>query len=152
MTSLTYNNKWVKTKWMMGNRQLRPHVPQTEPFTKARLQTMLKRYPSSVYFKPVRGSGGNGIVRIQRLKSGKYLMRHLQERKVLPSLDSLYGVLKRFAGRRPYLLQRGIRLMKTRGKPFDLRVMVQKTKGGRWLSTGIFAKIGKPGKVVNNYN
>ncbi|WP_426451644.1 YheC/YheD family protein [Paenibacillus sp. S-38] len=152
MTSLTYNDKWGKTKWLLGSKPLKSRVPDTKPFTRSALQTMLKRYPSSVYFKPTRGSGGNGIARIERLSSGKYRLHHGHKKQVLPSLAGLHAELKRFAGRRPYLLQRGIHLLKSRGRPFDLRVMVQKTRSGRWLSTGIFAKLGRPGKVVNNYN
>nr|WP_275422660.1 YheC/YheD family protein [Paenibacillus mucilaginosus] len=149
---MTYNDKWGKTKWLLGSKALKPHVPDTKPFTRSGLQTMLQRYPSSVYFKPTRGSGGNGIARIERLASGKYLLHHGEKKRVLTSLGSLHAELKRFAGRRPYLLQRGIHLLKSQGKPFDLRVMVQKTSRGRWLSTGIFAKLGRPGKVVNNYH
>lgn len=49
-------------------------------------------------------------------------------------------------------MQKGIQLAKTKGRPFDIRVMVQKTNQGKWVSTGLFTKIGRPGKVATNYN
>lgn len=61
-------------------------------------------------------------------------------------------MLSRFSNKRPYLLQKGIQLAKTNGKLFDIRVMVQKTKKGEWISTAVFAKIGSPGKIATNYN
>ena len=67
-------------------------------------------------------------------------------------MDALYNKLKRFANGRSYVLQKGIQLATTNGKPFDIRVMVQKTDKGTWKSTAIFTKIGSKGKVATNYN
>ena len=47
---------------------------------------------------------------------------------------------------------KGIRLAKSNGKPFDIRVMVQKTREGAWVSTALFTKVGNPNKVATNYN
>src|SRR5690606_38234482 len=38
------------------------------------------------------------------------------------------------------------------GRPFDIRVMVQKSNEGVWKSTALFTKIGRPGKVATNYH
>ena len=43
-------------------------------------------------------------------------------------------------------------MAKSNGKPFDIRVMVQKTKQGAWVSTALFTKVGNPNKVATNYN
>lgn len=60
--------------------------------------------------------------------------------------------MNQFAGTRLFLLQQGISLAKSNGKPFDVRVMVQKTKAGQWKATAIFCKVGKENKVTTNYS
>jgi hypothetical protein len=60
--------------------------------------------------------------------------------------------LRRFSKRRSFLLQKGIHLATTKGRPFDVRVMVQKTTKGKWVSSAIFTKIGRTGKVATNYH
>ena len=52
--------------------------------------------------------------------------------------------------RRRYLVQRGINLMKYRGRPVDFRVSVQKGEEGRWQCTGIVGKAGRRQAVVTN--
>jgi hypothetical protein len=60
--------------------------------------------------------------------------------------------LKKYANGKSYIVQQGITLEKTKGNPFDLRVMVQKPNKDQWIPSAIFSKIGKPGKVVTNYH
>jgi len=105
-----------------------------------------------VYFKPVRGSGGNRIVRIERMRKHGCRLRGRVQLKSANSLDYLHSRLASFAGKKLFILQKGIDLAATKGQPFDLRVMVQKPKSGGWTTTAVFAKIGKRGKVATNYN
>ncbi|MCC3371526.1 YheC/YheD family protein [Cohnella sp. REN36] len=148
--SATILSKWKKTGWLMTDRSLRKHIPPTRLFKKDHLSSMLSRY-STVYFKPTNGSGGVNIVRIKKVRKG-YHTEGSAGKATYPTIDSLYNKLKRFARGRSYVLQKGIQLARTNGKPFDIRVMVQKTNHGKWVSTAVIAKIGKPGKVATNYN
>ena len=111
---------------------------------------MLSSY-STVYFKPTNGSGGNNIIRIKR-KDGGYQSQYNTVKTNYETQDALYKGLKRFAGKKDFLLQKGIHLAKSKGKPFDIRVMVQKTNKGSWVSPGLFTKVGNPNKVATNYN
>ncbi|QTH45933.1 YheC/YheD family protein [Cohnella sp. LGH] len=143
-------SKWRKTGWMLGDSSLRPFVPETRLFGRASLEAMLSRY-AVVYFKPSRGTGGKKISRIERIKAGSYRLKGTGGNRSGLSADELYARLKSLAGGKQYLLQRGIDLAHTGGKPFDLRVMVQKD-GSQWVTTALFAKIGKKGRVVTNYH
>lgn len=49
------------------------------------------------------------------------------------------------------IIQQGISLETVDGRPYDIRSMVQRKPGGRWTSTGMFSKVGKPNKIVTNY-
>ncbi|MPY18962.1 YheC/YheD family protein [Paenibacillus glucanolyticus] len=148
--SSTIKSKWKKTQWLLEDSYFRKYVPVTLTFNKKKLSTMLGDY-SNVYFKPTGGSGGNNIIRIRKTDGG-YQTQLNTKKTTYSSSSELYRELNRFAGKRPYLLQKGIRLAKSKGKPFDIRVMVQKTSQGKWVSTVLFTKIGSPGKVATNYN
>ncbi len=67
-------------------------------------------------------------------------------------MDDLFRELKKTARGRSYLLQKGIYLKTSNGRPFDLRTMVQKSKRGKWVATAIFVKLGLKNKVVTNYH
>jgi len=110
----------------------------------------LKRY-SVLYFKPSRGTGGKRITRIERSSSGGYRTKGSGGSRKGLSRNELHAVLKRLAGGQQYLLQKGISLARTKGSPFDVRVMTQKD-GRRWITTALFSKIGKRGRVVTNYH
>lgn len=140
----------MKTKWLIKSRKTRSFVPETTLFTKANLSTMLNRY-NSVYFKPVNGSGGAKIVKLT-IQNGTYTKTYNSSTRSYNTLDTLYKALKTFAGERKFLLQKGIALTKMKGKPFDIRIMMQKNKKDKWCVTAIFSKVGKAGKVATNYN
>ncbi|WP_054956315.1 YheC/YheD family protein [Paenibacillus dakarensis] len=148
--SSTIKSKWKKTKWLLEESHLRPYVPATMPFSQGNLASMLSSY-STVFFKPTNGSGGSRIIRIKRQGHG-YQMQYNAAKTTYKTQEQLYKELKRFAGKTDFLLQKGITLAKSNGRPFDIRVMIQKTNKGSWASPGLFTKIGKPNKIATNYN
>lgn len=150
-SSISIKSKWKKTKWLLSDRALRRYVPETKPFSRTSLNRMIRRY-RMMYFKPTGGTGGNGIARIERASPRKFRVRKGMRTVNLASVGSLYGRLKKIARRRSYLLQRGIYLKKSGGRPFDIRVTLQKARKGHWVPTVMFVKLGKPGKVVTNYH
>ncbi|AOZ91815.1 YheC/YheD family protein [Paenibacillus crassostreae] len=149
-TSASIKSKWVKTNWILKHPDLRKHVPQTLLFNKKNLISMFASY-STVYFKPTGGSGGFNVIRMKRIKKG-YQIQVNTVKSTYESIDRLYDKLCRYASNKSYLLQKGIKLASTNSKPFDIRVMVQKTNKGAWISSSIFTKIGKKEKVATNYN
>jgi hypothetical protein len=150
--SLSVACKWKKTQWLLEDQYLKQYVPNTELFNKYTLELMLDKY-AVVYLKPSKGSGGKRIARIFHTPGGTYMVfKGLKKKKSFSSLERLYKHLQVFSRNKKYVLQRGISLEHTEGCPFDLRVMVQKRSNGDWSTTAVFAKVGKPGKVVNNYH
>ncbi len=149
--SMSIKNKWTKTKWLLADRELKRFVPETKPFTRTSLLRMTRRY-KRVYFKPTGGTGGSGIARITRVSPGRYRIRQDLRTFRAASEASLFAKLKKLARGRSYLLQKGIRLRTSRGRPFDLRMTMQKTGDSRWVPSVMFVKLGKPNKVVTNYH
>jgi len=148
--STTFKSKWTKTKWLLNSVKAQKYVPKTLRFSRSNLEIILSQFPT-VYFKPTNGTGGFNIIRIKKLANG-YLLQHSSEKIHCSTFGALYRQLRKHAKRRPYLLQKGIKLAAVNGNPFDIRVMVQKSKNGTWRSTALFTKIGKQGKVATNYH
>ncbi|WP_258168067.1 YheC/YheD family protein [Paenibacillus sp. AR247] len=82
--SSSISDKWKKTNWLLEQGDLRKHVPHTEPFDRKNLFSMLSKY-STVYFKPTHGSGGAGIIRINK----KTMDTKPNSRKRNPSFQQL---------------------------------------------------------------
>ncbi|WP_276352370.1 YheC/YheD family protein [Cohnella caldifontis] len=144
-------SKWSKTKVILRDRALRPYVPETRRINAASLQAMLNRY-RMVYVKPVSGMHGKGVMRVARTGAGGYVCRWGSSGSRYRGFRPLYEAIRKRTRGRPYLVQRGIRLLTVRGKLFDIRVMVQKPPGRKWKATGIIGRLARPGRVVTNYH
>lgn len=141
-------SKLRKTKALAGNKRLLPHIPRTRRLRDDSLKRMLLRYRMA-YVKPVHGLKGQGIMRAAR-KGKRYQLRHGKSRVYFRSLRDLCRIVRRRAGGRPYLVQRGIRLLRYRGRPFDFRIMVQKNEKRRWEVSGIVGRVAPPHRIVTN--
>jgi glutathione synthase/RimK-type ligase-like ATP-grasp enzyme len=142
------SSKLIKTRVILKNPQLSAYVPQTMELTTNRLFDMLKLY-QMVYIKPVCGSRGIGVIKIEKGKNGF----HFQEDTVKHSFrtfQQMYRSIQLRIGNKPYLVQRGIGMLKYSNRPFDFRVMVQKNQAGKWDCTGIVARLAHPKRVVTN--
>jgi hypothetical protein len=149
--SMSLKDKWVKTKWLMADPKLRRFVPETKRFTRSALDRMIARY-KMIYFKPADGTGGGGIARVERIVGRSYKVKMKRHSSRVSSIRALYRRLSAKAKRRNYLLQKGIYLQHSNGRPFDIRVMMQKSKRGIWVPTGTFVKLGRPNAVATNYH
>jgi hypothetical protein len=147
--SASVKSKWTKTKWMLRDPGLKRYIPETAVYKKSVLKRYCKKY-KLLYFKPTDGTGGFNITRIERKNPDKFLVKSSSGKSIAHSLDALHHRLNRSAKGRSYLLQQGIYLEQTNGRPFDIRVMLQKTRG--WTVSATFTKVGKRCKVATNYH
>lgn len=142
-------SKWIKTKVLLGSDGVRPYIPDTRKFNKTTLNSMLHSY-NMVYVKPEIGTYGNGVIRVERLKTGEYSYQIDKKIKTFRDYTSLYQSLLKKTGKRSYLIQKGIHLVKYNKQRFDLRVMVQLSPKGTWETTGLIGRVAQPGKIVTN--
>ncbi|WP_214626287.1 YheC/YheD family protein [Paenibacillus agaridevorans] len=143
------SDKWAKTNVLLGDKGLRLYIPQTRRFSQYTLRSMLEAY-GMVYVKPVRGSLGRGVMRVEREAGGGYAYQLGSNRRSFGSFDACYLAIKRDIAGKSYLVQRGIHLLKYEGRAFDLRVVVQKSPSGGFEATGTVARVSYPGKIVTN--
>ncbi|KPV57278.1 endospore coat-associated protein [Paenibacillus sp. A3] len=149
-------NKWTVHCLLSENENIAPHLPSTVHYkSRKQLEQFLKKYPI-VYMKPKSGTGGRGIVRLQRLRgSSGYLMQGRDaNRRILPATKvPAAQIPTRLAGwglQSKYIVQQGIPLELKDGRVHDFRMLVQKDGKGMWQVTGCAGRIGPPFSVTSN--
>jgi hypothetical protein len=147
-----YNTKLGKAAYLNEHEQLRHYVPQTERATPSGVKRMLEQY-RMVYVKPNLGNGGNGVIKAETVdqKEGSSYRYKLGTRVYeFATFDAFYQSLSRSFGKKNYLVQQGIPMLTSDGRPFDIRVMVQKNNQGIWEHTGSIGRIAHPKRIVTN--
>nr|WP_245976203.1 YheC/YheD family protein [Paenibacillus prosopidis] len=134
---------------------LRRHIPLTKRMTKVSLRTMLLKF-GMVYIKPNRGSQGHGVMKVERIIAGKtgrkksFVYQLDEKRSDFSNYESAYRSILRDTKGKPYLVQKGIHLIKHSGRPFDTRLVVQRAPHGGWEATGTISRVAHPRKIVTN--
>jgi len=145
-------SKWAKTKALLANPATARHIPDTRRLTRSSLQDMLRTY-GMVYVKPNSGTYGIGVIRVEQhgAEGGSSFTYHAGTRiRSFATYDELYRSLSALTRSRKYLAQKGIYLLKYKGRRFDLRVMVQQSPARQWVATGVIGRVAAPGKAVTN--
>ncbi len=140
----SFFNKWDLFRNLQQVEQLRPYLPiSTRWGNRNTFFEMLRRYPL-LFLKPIKGKAGQNMIRISWSSRNSYevIYQSVQgKQRFHLSYDQLFQKLKDLTGSQPYLLQQGISLATFRGRPFDLRVLLQKGATGKWTVTGIGTRL-----------
>lgn len=141
--------KWGKYKLMRRDEALAPYLPETHRCKETNFQQLLEKY-GSVIVKPQGSYGGAGVMHIKLLKDGRCRIHAGTARTYTDNREQAWEQLKPRIGSR-YIVQQRIDLARSRGRPFDFRVMVQRKRGSRkWLATGELAKVAGAGHIITN--
>lgn len=117
------------------------------------LKSMCSRYPV-VFLKPVRGSLGKGIIRLSRNGSEGWQAsfttvggtRKVAYPNLLKFFSSISGKMKSVR----YLIQQGLNLIDSSGRPIDFRALTQKNGSGKWVVTSIVGRTAGSQHYVSN--
>ncbi len=149
-------NKWAIHALLAKDVRFSSYLPKTVLYGSVRdVKDMLKSCPI-VYVKPVNGTGGRGILRIQRDKNGRLLLQGrtpsreiITPRRVQPErLNHFFA--EWLQPKTKYIVQQGIQLKLNNGRVHDYRLLVQKDGAGEWKVTGCAGRIGAPGSITAN--
>jgi len=157
---LVQDGKFIFNEWnrygkgyihqlLMMSPSLRPHLPVTREATPAVIKEMMAAYPLLI-LKPNSSSIGMGIMKLERTAHGWLLHGATRSGKAIAFKQRLPAIARRKLKARPYLVQQLLPLATYHGKPFDLRVTVQRGETGEWQVSGIAAKVAKPGAFRTN--
>jgi hypothetical protein len=144
----TRYSKYIINQLLYSHSKLKSHIPPTKLLSKAGLQQMMNRH-QNLYIKPASGSLGLGIMKLAKRKAGKWLLQS-NHKTIQLNGRQVYGVVLRSTQGKQYIVQKGIQLAKYRGKPYDIRVTVQKGTGGAWNVAGMVGKVAARHKHVTN--
>ncbi|MCD9022774.1 YheC/YheD family protein [Cohnella silvisoli] len=143
-------SKWRKTVALLRRKSLRSIIPRTVAFNRPQLLMMLKEF-KMVYVKPDTGAQGKGVMRVEK-SDGHYRFQLGKRVRFYLSYNPMYEAIRKETKGRKYLVQRGVHLLKYKGRRFDLRVMVQLNPRKVWETTGIIGRVAAPRKIVTNYH
>ncbi|MDQ6422352.1 YheC/YheD family protein [Paenibacillus sp. LHD-117] len=158
---LTFLNRPLRNKWQIHtllSKDVRfsTYLPKTRYIGSVDdIREMLRSFPL-LYLKPINGTGGRGILRIERLQGGMlHVQGRDQDRRIVPpqrmSSDKLSGYLAHWNLKDVrYIVQQGIQLKLKNGCVHDYRMLVQKNGEGRWQVTGCAGRVGAPGSITAN--
>ncbi len=146
--------KWQTYRILSQSPELSKYVPDTNRVNGFQQVDNMLRKHGSVYIKPVNGSQGRDIIRVNRGRNSSY--RYQYKVKYTPhsgyalNRGSLRQNLGRIMRRHRYIVQQKINLLSVNGRICDVRAMVQKDDNGEWSVTGKAFRIGQKGSITSN--
>lgn len=147
-------DKWEVHSLVSRDVRLRPHLPPTERYTTAARVGQLAGMWGGVWLKPSGGSLGRGIVVVRSRPGGGYVVFRPGGRSRKPRVAStnvaLARLLKKYLKRGPYIVQRELNLARYQGRPFDIRLLMQRDGQGVWRRTKLYTRVARGGSAVTN--
>ncbi|MCF8565003.1 YheC/YheD family protein [Alicyclobacillus tolerans] len=144
-----YLNKWEMYKALQGE-QIGPcRLPVTQGLSGSSLGVMLKKF-RKVYVKPIDSWGGN-FVSVVAFESGKYswtMQQHSQQQ--YPTLSKLMQDLSAAYAHQICIVQQAAPLLGYQGRPFDIRVHMQRNTDDSWIYAGALVRAGGAKSIVSN--
>ncbi len=157
--TIVYNacNRYSKGyihKLLMKREELRVHLPETEPATAESVEQLMLRHPSLI-IKPDNGSIGKGIMLISQGDDGNWKLRLRKNNKFQTVMQwekegRLPLLLINQIKEKKYLVQQRLPLATRSGRPFDIRVSVQRCRSGEWQVTGMIGKVAAARSFLTN--
>ncbi|MDP4097901.1 YheC/YheD family protein [Paenibacillus sp. P96] len=149
-------NKWTIYEVLFSKVPFKPHLPETVLYRSHKdIESMLKK-TRLLYLKPVNGTGGRGILRIEQpgTDDNYYVIQgRNMNRQIIPRSrvhrTRLEAWLRRWKLDH-YLIQEGIPIELESGRVHDYRLLVQKNGQGKWEVTGCAGRVGPVRSVTSN--
>lgn len=142
--------KFLLYQFFSRHSQVKSYLPATRRYSPATLEDFLRKH-GMVYLKPSGGMMGRGILKVWRANGRIHVKKTVYAPSVFTSLQAATRHIDVLREGKAYIVQEGIHLAKVKGRPFDIRVMVQRDRpGGQWQYSGMLAKIAGANSVVTN--
>ncbi|MGB8957164.1 MAG: YheC/YheD family protein [Tumebacillaceae bacterium] len=141
-------DKWGVWQALLACRPLRPYLPETKLLRRGEeVEDWLERY-ASVFLKPVRGSGGHGVVQVRADREGGYVLTGSDTVRLSP--EELQDEVKERIWQEKHLIQRGLPLLEADRRNIDIRVVLHRDGYGDWQAVATVPRVGQPGQAVTN--
>ncbi|KRE98354.1 hypothetical protein ASG89_04905 [Paenibacillus sp. Soil766] len=147
MSSLS-TSKWSKHKILRRSKRLQAHLPETEWLSENSFMRLITKY-GQVIIKPTGSYGGNGVIQVKSSGNSSYEVQDGSKTRTYTDHSAITPFIKKKANNNNIVQQR-IPLATKQGRPFDLRVMVQRHTKSEWQVTGMLAKVAGKGYIITN--
>ena len=150
-----YFDKWEIHEALTDSPGIKGLLPESRIFKGlSELKQFVSKY-DTVYIKPIKGSLGRGIIKVTSPRTSKYRLTYRVGKQGLNSIEyntieDLYNKIKVLVKRGTYIIQQGLNFNNLSGRPFDIRVVMQKDGTGEWRQTKVFARVGAKGGITSN--
>ncbi|MDN9008985.1 YheC/YheD family protein [Brevibacillus laterosporus] len=146
-------NKWKVHQVLSAEPSMVKWLPETYLYTEERIAKLLGSY-SLVYIKPVNGTGGRGIVKVERVGNHYELLgRNDQRKKIKASCKTLIETTKwldTWKRKDKWIVQQGLHIELLPARSVDVRLLIQKEQTGVWDVTGMGVRIGPIHSATSN--
>ncbi len=139
----SFFNKWDLYQWLHAEPELSAYLPETWICSAPSLKGMIERHPA-LYLKPIHGKAGIHFFKIEQTASGiklTYQTHRHQKHRTFRHKEELIRYLAATLPKNHYVMQQAIPLARFSGRPFDLRILIQKNLKGEWEISGIGARL-----------
>ncbi|MCM3628637.1 YheC/YheD family protein [Paenibacillus glycanilyticus] len=148
-----YFDKGDMYAFISNDTQLKAYLPLSYISPSAdQIEELLAMTPS-VFLKPLKGSGGQGIYKISRTtgETPYYCEAVFGNTQIRKSYATLSLLLQNHVQKlSSYLVQQGVELMRYGPDFFDLRIQLNKDGKNEWVVTAIGANINHPSKITTH--
>lgn len=143
-------NKWSKYSFLKGSKQLAGYLPETKLMTRSSFWKFINKY-GQVILKPVRGSGGSGVIQVSSVGNRNYNIHSENIKRTIKGKEQTFHYVKMKIRSSAYMVQRRIPLATIYNRPFDMRMIVQRRRNSdMWNITAKAAKVAGKGYIVTN--
>lgn len=135
--------------------EIRTFLPETKRLTNAQDLFSFLRKHINVLIKPNGGSHGRGVVAIEQKNPPSFLLRgrtRLNQPFAIQfkTPHQLSHWVEQTIKHTRYILQPLLSLNTPDGRPFDVRILVQKNGQKKWETTGLAIRTGQPNSITSN--
>ena len=147
-------DKWETYRLLSSARHTGCRLPETHYLTGPQtIRQMLARW-GDIYLKPRANSLGIGISRVTT-SGGKLICHTLTQDNSsrtaeFCNAEELLASLPLWQKGDAYLVQETVQMALYQARPFDIRLLAQKDRRGRWRKTGWAARVAGPGAVTTH--
>jgi len=139
-------DKWKTHKILSGNDGTKHFLPETRLLSSPETIAGMLGKHRSVFLKPSANSLGNEMFKVSKKGNRTFHFIHQtlnqeQREGLVSRCSQLVSELPSPEDTTGYLVQQFITLARFRDRPFDLRLLMQKNRAGKWQKTGIAARI-----------
>ncbi|GMK46802.1 hypothetical protein PghCCS26_39310 [Paenibacillus glycanilyticus] len=143
-------DKWSMHKLLSRNGSVRTHLPRTILYQSPQDIARMLEQSDEVYMKPVRGSFGSHILKLSK-QNHKIAVTHKGSlKKVFRNVQELSQFLRKQNHHSGYLIQDRIKLVSSKERLIDFRLILVKDGQGNWQRMGIIARQGPRRSIVSN--